>query len=90
MMTPQDIINILANGFFGGDTEFCGLVIFSIIMVAIFVITKRAIVGFITMLPLTLIFKYLGALPDSLMIILIVVSVLGIAIAGRNTAGDGL
>lgn len=90
MITPQDFINIVANGFFGGDTEFCGLVIFSVIMVIVFVLTKRAIVGFIVMLPLTLAFKYLNALPDALMIILIVVSVLGIAITSRNAAGDGL
>lgn len=90
MINATDITDILANGFFGGDVVLCGLIIYAIVISAVFILTKRMIVGFVVMLPMTLVFAYLGLMPDTLMIILIVASVLGIAIAGRNTAGDGL
>lgn len=89
-LTPTDLIDIVSTNFFGGDTTIAGLIIFSIVIIGIFVLTKHALVGFISMIPITLVFSYLHMLPDTLMIILIVVSVLGIAITGRKATGDDL
>lgn len=90
MITPQDIFQIIADGFFGGDIMTAGLVIYALVIIAVFVIMKSLIVGFVAMIPITLIFKGLGAISMELLIILIVVSVLGLAIASRKTAGDDL
>lgn len=89
-LTPNDIMDIIATNFFGGDESLASLIVFSIVMIAIFVLVKKMIVGFIVMLPLTLAFTYIGSMPETLMIILIVVSVLGIAISSRKAVGDDL
>lgn len=89
-LTPTNIMDIISNNFFGGDDGLAGLIVFSLIIVAVFVLTRRAMVGFVVMIPLTLAFTYFGSLPETMMIILIVVSVLGIAISSRKAVGDDL
>lgn len=89
-LTPNDILAILADNFTNGDTQFIGLILYSVIILAVFVLTRNLIVGFVTMIPLTLIFSYLSALPDTMMIIMLVVSVIGIALSSRKALGDDL
>lgn len=85
-----DFIQISANNFANGDYTLAGLVIFSLVVLAIFILTKRIFVGFVCMIPLTLIFSYVGAIPSTMMVILIVVSVIGLAISSRKAVGDDL
>lgn len=86
----NDFIQITANNFTGGDYTLAGLVIFSLVILAIFILTRRMFVGFVCMIPLTLVFAYVGAIPSTMMVILIVVSVIGLAISSRKAVGDDL
>lgn len=89
-LTPTNIMDIIANNFFGGDSALAGLIVFTLVIVAIFVLTRSMLVGFVAMLPLTLAFRYFAELPETMMIILIVVSVIGIAISSRKVVGGDL
>lgn len=91
MIEPSDWIQIVADSLFGGNVTLCGLIIYAIVLALAFTFSKgNTIVGFVVMLPLTLVFAMMNVIPTSLTIILIVVAVLGLSISARKSAGGDL
>lgn len=81
MITLNQLVDILGEGFFNGDSGIAGMAVFTVIMAVVFAMFGRKgfLVPFAIMLPLTLIFTSLRVLPDTMSILLVVVSVVGLA-----------
>lgn len=89
MITINELQLIIAQNFTDGDASIAGLMLFCGVMGFIFMIfgRKSLSVPFIIMLPVTLIFTNLMIIPETLTILLIIVSVLGLAMVARDKVG---
>lgn len=88
MIDFQSLIELLGDTFFQGDTTLAGVAIFTLLLMVVLALTKKAFVTLIVSLPLTFIFSQMGILPTDLMILLIIVAVLGLAYTSRNVWKD--
>ena len=86
MLTLEEFTSILGDSFFNGDSAIAGMVVFSAVMLLLFgLFGKRSIlVPFALMLPVTLVFTTLKIIPESLTILLVIVSVMGLAYAAKD------
>lgn len=87
MLQITDIQTILAENFFAGNTVIAGLVIFVVVLMVIFSISKNLLASFLIALPVILIFSTLGIISGDMMILLIIVTVLGLAITAKSSLG---
>jgi len=80
------LMGLIADSFFAGDTGIAGMVMFSIVMMVVFAMfmKKSLVVPFAMMLPITLIFTALKILPETMTILLIIVSVVGLAVTAKD------
>lgn len=79
MIGLDDFQTILANTLFDGSMQIAGIVIFAAVIVMVLSIVKKTFVSLVVMIPVTLIFYYLGILSTDLTVILIIIVVLGLA-----------
>lgn len=87
MMNIQDIQNIIATSFFGDDMVLAGLVMFVVVLMLIFAITKNIFQSLLIGMAVTMIFSYMGIITGDLMILLIIVCVLGLAMSAKKAVG---
>lgn len=87
MLQITDIQTILAENFFAGNTVIAGLVIFVAVLMVIFSISKNLLASFLIALPVILIFSTLGIISGDMMILLIIITVLGLAITAKSSLG---
>lgn len=87
MLQITDIQTMLAENFFAGNTVIAGLVIFVAVLMVIFSISKNLLASFLIALPVILIFSTLGIISGDMMILLIIVTVLGLAITAKSSLG---
>lgn len=90
MIQFNEISEIVAESFFNGNVEIAGIIVFSAVMGFIFMIfgRKSLTVPFVMMLPTTLIFTELEIIPESLTVLLIIVSVLALAMVARDKVAN--
>ena len=89
MITLQQFQDILGDSFFSGDMAIAGIVIFVVIMAVVFVVLqKNVFAALVISIPLSLVFMMMGILSAELAMILIVVSVLGLATVAKKTLGE--
>lgn len=86
MIDITTLMGLIADSFFAGDTGIAGMVMFSIVMMVVFAMfmKKSLVVPFAMMLPITLIFTALKILPETMTILLIIVSVVGLAVTAKD------
>lgn len=60
-----------------------GLIILTITLALVFAFTKNAFAMLLVAMPVTLIFSYLRVIPDEVTIILLLVTVVGLAMSSR-------
>lgn len=89
MIGLDGFVVILADTFFNGDTGISSMVLFVGVMMFVFALFGRTslMIPFVLMLPITVIFNALATLPDSLTILLIIVSIVGL-ISVVKSKGD--
>ncbi len=89
MFTIQQFQRILADTMFAGNMDIAGMVIFSVVLVIIFVICRdNILVGILISIPATLVFSTLEVLNSELTMLLIVIEVLILAMSAKRTFGD--
>jgi len=89
MITLNDLTDLLGNSFFDGNDTIAGIVIYTMVLAALFVLSKKNVTtALILSLPVTLVFATLGILSSDVLILLIVVTVLLLAYMTRNTWRD--
>lgn len=80
MIGLQDFQNIIANTLFDGSMEIAGMVMFSVVVAMVFSVVKKTFLVLIMMIPITLIFSYLDILNMDLTVILLLITVMGLAV----------
>ena len=88
MIDFNQLLELIGNTFFGGNAEIAGIVVYSILIMVVLAITKRAFVTLVVSLPITFVFAQLGFLPAEMTILLIIVAVIGMAYSSRGLWRD--
>ena len=88
MITFTTIQEMLAGMFFDNNMMIAGLMMYVIFLAIAFMITKNLVAVMIISIPVTLIFASMNILTGDLLIVMIIVTVIGLAMAaGRTIAG---
>lgn len=89
MITLNDLQDLIGNTFLDGNSAVAGIMLYCVVLAIIFALSKRNVTtGLIIALPSTLVFNMLGILPSDVMILLIIVTVLGLAYSTRSVWRD--
>lgn len=88
MLSFTDIQELVSTGFFDGDMQIAGIVMYVLVLVAIFALSRKTTQTLIISLPVTLVFSILGVLSTDVMILLIIVTVLGLAATAQKVWRD--
>ena len=88
MIEFGDLQEILAEGFFSGNLEIAGILIFAAVLLIIFALTRKVTQALIIALPITLVFSMMGMLTTDFMILLIIITVLGLAYKTKDSWGS--
>lgn len=84
MMSLNDVQNLIAENFLDGNMELAGIGIYIITILAILGLTRQPFYALIVGMAVTVFFSVLGILATELTILLIIVSVLGLAYTSRT------
>lgn len=84
MLQFSDLQVILADTFFGGNTTIAGLIMYTVVLAILFALVKNLTATLITSLPLTLVFSSMGIISGDMMILIIIITVLGLAMVSRG------
>ena len=88
MITFTTIQEILAETFFDDNMLIAGLMMYVVFLTVAFFITKNLTAVMVISIPVTLIFASMGILSGDLLIVMIIVTVVGLAlVAGKTIAG---
>lgn len=88
MLSFNDIQQILADAFFNGSMDIAGTVIYIGAIFGILAITRNPFFALVTGMGVTLLFTTMGVLSTNIAILMIIVSVLGLAYTSRNVWRD--
>lgn len=88
MISIQDLQDIVATNFFDGSSELAGIAIFIMAILAILGITRNPFYALLAGMGVTLLFSVMGVLSAEIAILMIVVSVLGLAYTSRSIWRD--
>ena len=88
MITFSTIQEVLSETFFDNNMQIAGIMMYIVFLVIAFWVTKNLVAVMVISIPMTLIFASMNILSGDLLIVMIVVIVVGLAIAaGRTIAG---
>lgn len=85
MLDLKDIQDLVANTFMGGSAELAGIAMFLLVIVAVFGLLRNAFMALLVGMGVAMFFIAFGVLPTELAILMIIVSVLGLAYTSRQT-----
>lgn len=88
MLSIFDLQDLVSTEFFDGDLQLAGMCMYVLVLVAIFALSRKTSQTLIISIPVTLIFSVLGVLSVDLMVLLIIMTVLGLAFTARNVWRD--
>lgn len=89
MLSLNDFQDLLAGTFLDGNLELAGIAMFLVAIVLVFAITRGdKYMALIVGMGITMFFSILGILSAELTVLMIIVSVLGLAYASRNVWRD--
>lgn len=84
MLQFSDLQGLIADTLFGGDTMIAGLIMFAFVIGVLFALIKNVTAVLLVALPIILVFSSMGILSGDMMIILIIITVLGLAMSARG------
>lgn len=84
MLSLYDIQDLVASSFFDGDIGIAGMVMYTLVLIVLFALTRKTQQTLIISIPVTLIFTAIGVIPTDMMVLLIIVTVLALAFTARN------
>lgn len=88
MISLNDFQNLLATTFLDGNMDVAGMVMYAIILLVVFGLTRNVFHALVLGMAATMIFSALGILSVELTMLLIIVSVLGLAYTSRGIWKD--
>lgn len=84
MIQFTDVIQIVADSFFGGSLYVGGTIVLITVLAVIMVFSKKIATTLLLGVPVVMIFAYLGVLPDEITLIMLVVIVVGLAYTTKD------
>ena len=88
MITFTTIQEVLAENFFDNNMMIAGLIMYTVFLALAFAVTKNLVAVMLISIPVTLIFASMNILTGDLLIVMIIVTVVGLAMAaGKTIAG---
>lgn len=88
MLSLFDLQDLISTSFFDGDMQIAGMCMYVLVLITIFALSRKTTQTLIIAIPVTLIFSALGVLSTDLMVLLIIMTVLGLAFTARNVWRD--
>lgn len=88
MISIQQLQDIIADNFFGGNLTIAGILMYSAVLLLIFVLLKDKHTALIISIPLTFVFSILGVVDTNLMLLLLIVAIFGLALQSRKIWRD--
>lgn len=86
IISIQEMQDLIAQSFFNGDVGIAGIVMYAVILMAIFLLFSKnnLMICFALMFPITLIFTTLNVLPTTMAVLMVLVAVIGLAKERRD------
>lgn len=89
MLSLQEIQELIANEFLDGSMELAGIGIFLVAVLAVFALSNRnTYMALIVGMGVTIMFSLMGVLSTEVTVLMIIVSVLGLAYSARSVWRD--
>ncbi len=85
MLQLSEFQQILATSFFDGNTTIAGLVMYIAVLALVFGLFRNLKSVLIISMPITLAFSLLGIIDTNTLVLLIIVTILGLASVARDT-----
>ena len=85
MLSLSDIQELISQTFLDGNAALAGIAMFGIVIIAIFGLLRSAFMALLAGMIAALFFTVSGVLPSELAVLMIIVSVLGLAYTARNS-----
>ncbi len=85
MLQLSEFQTILAQSFFDGNTVIAGLVMYIAVLGLVFGLFRNLKATLIVSMPITLAFSLLGIIDTNTLVLLIIVTILGLATVARDT-----
>lgn len=79
---------MIADYFFSGNLTIAGIVMFSAVLLLLFVLLKDKQTALIISIPITFVFSLLGIVDTNLMLLLLIVAIFGLALQSRKIWRD--
>lgn len=84
MISFNELIELIGNSFFDGSFEIAGVVVYIMAILGVLALTKEVFIALIVGMGITLLFSLMGVLSTEIAILMIIVSVLGLAYTSRS------
>lgn len=84
MISFNELIELIGNSFFDGSFEIAGVVVYIMAILGVLALTKEVFLSLIVGMGITLLFSMMGVLSTEIAILMIIVSVLGLAYTSRS------
>lgn len=84
MISFNELIELIGNSFFDGSFEIAGVVVYIMAILSVLALTKEVFIALIVGMGITLLFSLMGVLSTEIAILMIIVSVLGLAYTSRS------
>ena len=84
MISFNELIELIGNSFFDGSFEIAGVVVYIMAILGVLALTKEVLIALIVGMGITLLFSLMGVLSTEIAILMIIVSVLGLAYTSRS------
>lgn len=88
MLSVNEILDLIANTFFDGDLNMAGIVMYIAVLVLVITVSKNVFYALLIGMAATLLFTTMGILSTEIAVLLIIVSVLGLAYTSRSIWRD--
>jgi len=88
MLSVNEILDLIANTFFDGNVNLAGIVMYIAVLVLVITVSKNVFYALLIGMAATLLFTTMGILSTEIAVLLIIVSVLGLAYTSRGMWRD--
>lgn len=88
MLSLFDVQDLISTSFFDGDLQIAGMCIYVLVLLVILALTRKTAQTLLIAIPVTLIFSALGVLAVDMIVLMILVTILGLAFTVRNVWRD--
>ena len=84
MLSIFDFQDLLSTSFFDGNMNIAGMVMYAVVLIIAFAVTRKTTQTLIIAIPATLIFGGIGVLSVDLMVVMVLITVLALAFSSAK------